>query len=160
MDQNTSAFSSKRILIIVGIVALILLGIFVLRHKKSQSNVGDLTRTEIPAAQAPKRFPGDVPIPGNAVLDRNTETVAPDGREQSTKAYHDARSFEEVVAAYEQYLADAEWKVLNKATLEGYAAYAAERDGTSLQVTINRSRGAQGASVTLIVTDAAPSVSN
>lgn len=164
MEHNTGT-NRQRVMLVLGAILLIIIVAFGVarflgwKGGPGGSGVGDdVVRTELPGNEAPRRFPGDVPVPGNAFFTLNYEATAPDGREQSTRAYVDERSLADVSAAYQKYFADAGWKVLSTASLDKYVAFAAEREGVSFQVTLNEKPA--GTNVTLVATDAAPKINN
>lgn len=152
--------SRSLIVLVVSLVVLAVIGYLAyarIRHDKAAGPpVSQYDVQAIDTSTLPDRFPGDLPLPEGATVTRNeVMTDAEGGRFQETRTYLAASPLKEQKDLFAAYFAKG-WTVSDTKDLGSFAAFLAERDGTSVQVSMI----ARGASteVTIIVT-AAPASS-
>lgn len=141
---------------LVSLVLLIVVGFFVynrvIRQRVATGQPESKYAVEaLGNDKLPDRFPLDLPIPKDASITKNERLTAPDGRSQEVRAYTVTRALPTERDAYAAYFAKNDWKLQDKKDLGTYAAFLADRNGVSVQVSMN-GEGTTMTSVIITVT--------
>ncbi len=157
MDKS----SRSLVILAISLVVLALLGYLayqrITRDRADQPPVSQYEVMQIDKSKLPDRFPGDLPLPKDAVITQNESMIAPDGRFQETRAYTVTRPLSEEQQRFAAYFKEQGWTIDDTKDLGTFAAFLAQRDGTSMQVSLV-ARGSSTA-VTVNIT-IAPASSN
>jgi hypothetical protein len=157
MDKS----SRSLVILAISLVVLAVIGYLayqrITRDRAAQPPVSQYEVTQIDKSKLPDRFPGDLPLPEDAVITQNESMIAPDGRFQETRAYTVSLPLSEERQRFATYFQEQGWTVDDTKDLGTFAAFLAQRDGTSMQVSLV-ARGSSTA-VTINVT-IAPASSN
>jgi hypothetical protein len=134
--------ASKRtewILMGVGIVAVILLVLFVRHHAGPATTT--VVKQTLPAAELPEKFPLNIPIDKTAPVQSNYTAQASTGGWQSTRTFTTTSSLDQNFALYKDYFDKDGWTIRASKNEADYKALLAIKDGVRAQVIINTKAG-------------------
>lgn len=101
---------------------------------KQQLNV---TKSEKNTNELPDKFPTDIPIETGAKIIQNYNASTPDGRFQATRVFESAKSMDENLKIYKDYLTSKNYKLQPVVEVPNFKSISGTNDNMNLQVSMN-----------------------
>ncbi len=158
---------SKKLLwvfaVIGGLAVLVMLVALVwLKQQDSGTDVKPaelkLEKQDVPTTRLPDKLPADIPQEPGAKVTQNYTATTNDGRLQSTRVFETAKTLDENVKIYTDYLKKNGWTIGAGADLKDVKAISASKGDLALQITIAQNNVNQIKTVNISLTQAAPVV--
>lgn len=138
--------NTKKSVIIIVLAILIALGLFFFlnqRNKQSkqvENETGKVVKTNVDFDKAPKGFPEGVPIEAGAKLTQNYNATSPDGRFQATRVFETAKTLDENLAIYSDYLKKQGWVVGSTLNDPTYKVISGTKGLQNMQIVIDENK--------------------
>ncbi len=98
-----------------------------------------LELTDLKQNRLPEKFPSNIPLENNANITQNFNAVTPEGLFQATRAFVTAKSLEENLRIYTDYMDKNEWQIQNTINEPNLKMVQGNKGKARLQITIGES---------------------
>jgi hypothetical protein len=135
-----------RILVVVGLGALIAAGFYfynLKKHPRQQQQQFSVDKKVLAASQLPKGFPSNLPVEAGSTILQNYEATANDGRLQSTRVMTTKKTLAQAVKIYSDFYSKLGWDIVPTTNPDDNTVEALLRKGNDTALIVAKNNGDQ-----------------